>query len=235
MKSQRISFSVIEKSEAISPVYRFCLHGDVVAFVSSQSKLFPGSLDENSDSIVSTHTIIRFVFPNEKSTETNIFLIFFSFLENKSELSGNASTRLIKSIIAANRDLQRNKMTSNKSPALNPPIGTQFALTMLGTHKNNSNSLHQHLTNTLGTLASVQTSFSTSNSNPNEKSNSANFFNTNFSSVVSKSSTSDRKLRKISRTFSSETFCRFQAVTSSETVEFGSKRQLTFSPSLGSG
>lgn len=50
------------------------------------------------------------------------------------------------------------------------PIGTQFALTMLGMHKNASNSLQQHVSSTLGTLIQVQNSFSTSTTNsPNDR------------------------------------------------------------------
>jgi hypothetical protein len=79
----------------------------------------------------------------------------------------------MKSIISSNRDLQRNKQpTSNKTIATSqtPPIGTQFALTMLGMHKNASNSLQQHVSSTLGTLIQVQNSLSTpTTTSPNER------------------------------------------------------------------
>jgi hypothetical protein len=83
----------------------------------------------------------------------------------------------MKSIITSNRDLQRNKQqqqqqTSDKTIATSPitPIGTQFALTMLGMHKNASNSLQQHVSSTLGTLIQVQNSLSTPPiSSPNDK------------------------------------------------------------------
>jgi hypothetical protein len=88
------------------------------------------------------------------------------------DLNGNAPTRLMKSIISSNRDLQRNKQnTSNKTITTPPPIGAQFALTMLGMHKNASNSLQQHVSSTLGTLIQVQNSFSSPTiSSPNDKS-----------------------------------------------------------------
>jgi len=99
-------------------------------------------------------------------------------IENTNDLVGNAPTRLMKTIISANRDLQKNKQAtsspSTKLPTASPttPIGTQFALTMLGMHKNASNSLQQHVSSTLGTLIQVQNSFSSSStttSSPNEK------------------------------------------------------------------
>ena len=106
-----------------------------------------------------------------------IKLFYFSLIENNIDLNGNASTRLMKSIISSNRDLQRNKQQStNKSittpppQTSTPPIGTQFALTMLGMHKNASNSLQQHVSSTLGTLIQVQNSFSAPQSSPNDKS-----------------------------------------------------------------
>ncbi len=100
-------------------------------------------------------------------------IFFFSLIENNQDLNGNAPTCLMKSIISSNRDLQRNKQqTSNKSVTTPPttPIGTQFALTMLGMHKNASNSLQQHVSSTLDTLKQVQNSFSTPTiSSPNDK------------------------------------------------------------------
>ena len=102
-----------------------------------------------------------------------------SLIENVNDLNGNASTRLMKSIISSNRDLQRSKQqTSGRilPPPPSPvppspqPIGTQFALTMLGMHKNPSNSLQQHVSHTLGTLIQVQSSLSAAPvSSPNEK------------------------------------------------------------------
>ena len=50
---------VIENGEAKSTVYRFCLHDDVYAFINTRSKLFHSSLTGQSDSILSTHTIVR--------------------------------------------------------------------------------------------------------------------------------------------------------------------------------
>src|ERR1700733_4130651 len=81
----------------------------------------------------------------------------------------------MKSIITSNRDLQKNKQPiSNKivtlpSTATTPPIGTQFTLTMLGMHKNASNSLQQHVSSTLETLIQVQNSLSAPISSPNDK------------------------------------------------------------------
>jgi len=79
----------------------------------------------------------------------------------------------MKSIISSNRDLQRTKQqTSDKilTTSPTPPIGTQFALTMLGMHKNASNSLQQHVSSTLGTLIQVQNSFSSPTiPSPNDK------------------------------------------------------------------
>ncbi|CAF4910592.1 unnamed protein product, partial [Rotaria magnacalcarata] len=146
----------IENGEGKSSVYRFCLHDNIYAFINTRSKLFHNSTANKSDSILSTHTIVRLI-------------------ENVNDLNGNASTRLMKSIISSNRDLQRNKQqqqqqqqqqqTPNKTMASSPatpPIGTQFALTMLGMRKNASNSLQQHVSSTLGTLIQVQNSLSTS-------------------------------------------------------------------------
>jgi hypothetical protein len=143
---------VIEKGESKSSIYRFCLHDDIYAFVNTQSKLFSNTTTGKSESIVSTHTIVRLI-------------------DNINDLNGTASTRLMKSIITSNRDLQKNKQSSvsNKMvtppPPTTPPIGTQFALTMLGMHKNASNSLQQHVSSTLGTLFQVQNSLSS----PNDK------------------------------------------------------------------
>jgi hypothetical protein len=84
----------------------------------------------------------------------------------------------MKSIITSNRDLQRNKqqsptnkMINHPQPTSTPPIGTQFALTMLGMHKNASNSLQQHVSSTLGTLIQVQNSLSSPNDKNQQQSN----------------------------------------------------------------
>lgn len=53
------SLSVIEKGEGKSTVYRFCLHDDVYAFINTRSKLFHNLMTGQSDSILSTHTIVR--------------------------------------------------------------------------------------------------------------------------------------------------------------------------------
>jgi hypothetical protein len=73
----------------------------------------------------------------------------------------------MKSIITSNRDLQKtkqqpisNKIATTPPPTTTPPIGTHFALTMLGMHKNASNSLQQHVSSTLVTLSQVQNSLS---------------------------------------------------------------------------
>jgi hypothetical protein len=147
---------VIEKGESKSSIYRFCLHDDIYAFVNTQSKLFSNTTTGKSESIVSTHTIVRLI-------------------DNINDLNGTASTRLMKSIITSNRDLQKNKQSSMSNkiitppPTTTPPIGTQFALTMLGMHKNASNSLQQHVSSTLGTLFQVQNSLSAPISSPNDK------------------------------------------------------------------
>jgi hypothetical protein len=107
----------------------------------------------------------------------------------------------MKSIISSNRDLQRNKQpTSNKTIATSqtPPIGTQFALTMLGMHKNASNSLQQHVSSTLGTLIQVQNSLSAPTTSPNEKAQSLQQPSpspspTQNRSIAQKSSTLDSK------------------------------------------
>ena len=126
----------------------------------------------------------------------------------------------MKSIISSNRDLQKNRQpTPTKTSP--PPIGTQFALTMLGMHKNASNSLQQHVSSTLGTLIQVQNSFSTSTgSSPNEKTQSQ------LPPPPSPSPTQNRLNAQKSSTL--------DHVSSSDAVEFGSKRT-AFSPSLGSG
>ena len=62
-------------------------------------------------------------------------------------------------------DLQRNKQQTSNRFVVSPPsipIGTQFALTMLGMHKNASDSLQQHVSSALDTLIQVQNSLSTS-------------------------------------------------------------------------
>jgi hypothetical protein len=133
--------------------------------------------------------------------------IYSSLIENNHDLNGNACTRLMKSIISSNRDLQRNKqaMPTNKlstnSPT--PPIGTQFALTMLGMHKNASNSLQQHVSSTLGTLIQVQNSFSTSiQSSPNDKSQPSQ----QLPSVPSPSISQNRSAAQKSSLFDSKMF-----------------------------
>ncbi|CAF2372005.1 unnamed protein product [Rotaria sp. Silwood2] len=50
---------VIEKGESKSAVYRFRLHDDIYAFVNTHSKLFSNTTTSKSDSIMSTHTIVR--------------------------------------------------------------------------------------------------------------------------------------------------------------------------------
>lgn len=89
----------------------------------------------------------------------------------------------MKSIITSNRDLQKNKQQQQvqqpataaknhsqpSTPISTTPIGTQFALTMLGMHKNASDSLQQHVSSTLGTLLQVQNSLSAPTSSPNDK------------------------------------------------------------------
>ena len=104
-------------------------------------------------------------------------------MKNTNDLNSNASTRLIKSIINSNRDLQAHahQSSGNKiiapspsttvpaSSTSTPPIGTQFALTMLGMHKNASDSLQQHISSTLGTLVQVQNSLSVPINSPIDK------------------------------------------------------------------
>ncbi|CAF1063625.1 unnamed protein product [Adineta steineri] len=210
---------VVEKGESKSAVYRFCLHDGIYAFVNTQSKLFSNTTTGKSESIVSTHTIVRLI-------------------DNINDLNGNASTRLMKAIIVSNRDLQKNKQQSSSSPSLSslnkthtsspqtlslpsqltppqtstPPIGTQFALTMLGMHKNASNSLQQHVSSTLSTLSQVQNSLSAPISSPNDKTQQQISIPSPPKPNIQKSSTLD-------------------TVSSSDTVEFGSKRT-PFSPSL---
>ena len=112
----------------------------------------------------------------------------------------------MKSIITSNRDLQKNKQqSSNKivtpppAPTSTPPIGTQFALTMLGMHKNASNSLQQHVSSTLGTLIQVQNSLSAPISSPNDKTQQQQLSvpSSPQKSTVQKSSTLDSKYFKI--------------------------------------
>ncbi|CAF1481951.1 unnamed protein product, partial [Rotaria sordida] len=199
---------VIEKGESKSGVYRFCLHDDIYAFVNTYSKLFSNTTTGKSESIMSTHTIVRLI-------------------DNINDLNGNASTRLMKSIITLNRDLQKNKqqsstnkiLTQSQSPARTstPPIGTQFALTMLGMHKNASDSLQQHVSSTLGTLLQVQHSLSAPISSPNDK--------VQQQQLNVPSPPTPRINAQKSSTFDN--------VSSSNKVEFGSKRT-SFSPSLSS-
>ncbi|CAF2629926.1 unnamed protein product [Rotaria sp. Silwood2] len=201
---------IIEKGEGKSSVYRFCLHDNIYAFINTRSKLFHNSTANKSDSILSTHTIVRLI-------------------ENIHDLNGNAPARLMKSIISSNRDLQRNKQqqqqqSSNKTMTASPttPIGTQFALTMLGANQHASSSLQQHVSSTLGTLIQVQNSLSTSTINsPNEKIQSQQ----QHPPTPSPSPIQNRLNPQKSSTL--------ENVTSSDTVEFGSKRT-SFSPSLGS-
>ena len=135
-------------------------------------------------------------------------------IENAQDLNGNAPARLMKSIITSNRDLQRSKQSQqqsqqqqqqqtpskvvNTSPTT--PIGTQFALTMLGMHKNAPNSLQQHVSSTLGTLIQVQHSLSVpATSSPNDRtqtqllSSSPSASPTQNRLVAQKSSTLDSK------------------------------------------
>ena len=169
-------------------------------------------------------------------------LSLFSLIEHNYDLNGTACTRLMKSIISSNRDLQRSKQptppktVTNSSPTA--PIGTQFALTMLGMHKNASNSLQQHVSSTLGTLIQVQNSFSTPiQSSPNDKSQtqaasspltSQNRFIAQKSSLLdSKDAAQMHRHAAIWSSFVSD-------VSSSDTVEFGSKQKPP-SPSFESG
>ena len=50
---------VTEKGEGKSSIYRFCLHDNVYAFVNTQSKLFSNNISGKSETIMSTHTIVR--------------------------------------------------------------------------------------------------------------------------------------------------------------------------------
>ncbi|CAF5094416.1 unnamed protein product, partial [Rotaria magnacalcarata] len=201
-------FSVIEKGESKSAVYRFCLHDDVYAFVNTQSKLFSNATISKLEFIMSTHTIVRLI-------------------DSAYDLNGNASTRLMKAIITSNRDLQKVKQqtSTNKSHSLSPsttstpPIGTQFALTMLGMHKNASDSLQQHVSSTLGTLLQVQNSLSAPTSTPNDK--------TQQQLSISSSSP------PVSLRTNAQKSSTFDNVSSSNKVEFGSKRT-SVSPSLNS-
>ncbi len=187
------------------------------------------------------------MFGNYKTLRISFYLLLlllFSLIENNNDLNGNASTRLMKSIITSNRDLQKtkqqasNKISTTSPTPPTPPIGTQFALTMLGMHKNASNSLQQHVSSTLGTLIQVQNSFSSPTiPSPNDKtqtqppppspSPTQNRLN------AQKSSTLDSK--KIFDLFVFlDIFIIISGVSSSDTVEFGTKRT-PFSPTLGSG
>lgn len=107
----------------------------------------------------------------------------------------------MKSIITSNRDLQKNKqqqLSTNKMltpppTTSTPPIGAQFAFTMLGMHKNASNSLQQHVSNTLVTLSQVQNSLSAPNSSPNEKIQQQFSIPSPPTTIAQKSSTLDSK------------------------------------------
>jgi hypothetical protein len=132
-----------------------------------------------------------------------ISFLIFSLIDNINDLNGSASTRLMKAIIISNRDLQKNRQqtSSNKihtpppppPPTSTPPIGTQFALTMLGMHKNASNSLQQHVSSTLGTLYQVQNSLSAPISSPNDKSQQQTSVPSPPKPNIQKSSTLDSK------------------------------------------
>ena len=110
----------------------------------------------------------------------------------------------MKSIISSNRNLQRSKQQASGKILLPPPspvppspqpIGTQFALTMLGMHKNPSNSLQQHVSHTLGTLVQVQSSLSAPPvSSPNEKSLHPSSVSSSPRATAQKSSTFESKL-----------------------------------------
>lgn len=146
-----------------------------------------------------------------------------SLIENTNDLNGNAPTRLMKSIIASSHDLQKGKpITPSKAPST-PPIGTQFALTMLGMHKNASNSLHQHVSSTLGNLMQVQTSLSSPNlSSPNERSQTQ----LPPPATIPPSPSQAR--------FNAQKSSAMDGVSSSDAAEFGSKiMPLTPSPTLG--
>ena len=147
-----------------------------------------------------------------------------SLIENNLELNGNASTRLMKSIISSNRDLQRSKSTALNKVTAPSPIGTQFALTMLGMHKNSSNSLQQHVSSTLGTLIQVQNSLSTPpQSCPNDKSQPpASSPSPQNRSAAQKPSTLDSKAILPNKCSDMNAFS--LDVSSSDSVEFGSKR-----------
>ena len=131
----------------------------------------------------------------------------------------------MKSIIASNHDLQKTKQPTPTKPST-PPIGTQFALTMLGMHKNASNSLHQHVSSALGNLMQVQTSFSSPNlPSPNEKSQSQ-LPPPPQPPPISSSPTQTR--------FNAQKSSTLDGVSSSDSTEFGSKiLPLTPSPTLG--
>jgi hypothetical protein len=63
---------VIDNGESKSSIYRFCLHDDIYAFVNTQSKLFSNTTTGKSESIVSTHTIVRY---------EDIISVFFSLIK----------------------------------------------------------------------------------------------------------------------------------------------------------
>lgn len=160
-------------------------------------------------------------------------------IDNVNDLNGTASTRLMKSIITSNRDLQKNKQQSaaNKMltppPTTTPPIGAQFAFTMLGMHKNASNSLQQHVSNTLVTLSQVQNSLSAPNSSPSDKTQQQFNIPSPPTTNAQKSSTLDSNDLLLGKQLDFQSLF-FVDVSSSDTVEFGSKRT-TFSPSFNSG
>ncbi|CAF1017778.1 unnamed protein product, partial [Didymodactylos carnosus] len=96
-------------------------------------------------------------------------------IENSNDLHGNASTRLMKSIITSTHELAKQtqqqkqkrieqQLQQQQQQQLQQPIGTQFALTMLGVHQNtipnslSSTSSQQYLQHTLGNLLQVQNS-----------------------------------------------------------------------------
>ncbi|CAF0731098.1 unnamed protein product [Didymodactylos carnosus] len=215
---------VIENGEAKSPVYRFRLHDGAYAFVNTRSKLFSNqTATSTSDSILSTHTIIRLI-------------------ENSNDLHGNASTRLMKSIISSTHELakqtQQQKRIEQQQQQIQiqkrqQPIGTQFALTMLGVHQNtvtnllSSSSNQQYLQHTLGNLIEVQNSLQQQRQelsmattptpllNINEQKQSPNALS---SPTTPQSQSSFSSLARVlgSRTLDS--------VSSTNSVEFGGKR-----------
>jgi len=101
---------------------------------------------------------------------------------------------------------------------------------MLGMHKNASNSLQQHVSSTLVTLSQVQNSLSS----PSDKTQQQLSVPSPPKTTTQKSSTLDSKDFQFHfRFFFENNFFVFKDVSSSDTVEFGSKRT-PFSPSLNS-